>query len=100
MLDAEEIKWIEADDYYAAIHIREERHLLRESLTSLAQRLDSAVFLRVHRSAIVNIERVREVLSERGKTVLVLRNGIRVPVSSRRRARVSRLLRRTKNQRG
>ncbi|HEV7474478.1 MAG TPA: response regulator transcription factor, partial [Pyrinomonadaceae bacterium] len=51
IIDAEQIDWIEADDYYAAIHAGAGRHLVRESLTSLEQRLDSARFVRAHRSA-------------------------------------------------
>lgn len=94
VLDADEIEWVEADDYYAAVHARRGRHLIRESLASLEQRLDGTRFARVHRSAIVNIDRVREVRAEAGETLLVLRDGTRVPVSRRRRARVLELLRR------
>ena len=93
VIDADEIEWIEADDYYAAIHARQGRHLIRESLTSLEQRLDRNRFIRTHRSAIVNLDRVTEVRTEDGETCLLLRSGIRIPVSRRRRAHVSRLLR-------
>jgi two-component system, LytTR family, response regulator len=97
VLDADEIDWIEADDYYAAIHARGRRHLIRESLASLEQRLEPNRFVRAHRSAIVNIDRVRELRSTSdasGETVLVLRDGTRVPVSRRRREQVAALLRR------
>jgi two-component system LytT family response regulator len=95
VLDADEIDWIEADDYYAAIHARGRRHLIRESLASLEHRLDGGRFVRAHRSAIVNIDRVRELRGEpTGETVLVLRDGTRVPVSRRRREQVTGLLRR------
>jgi two-component system LytT family response regulator len=92
ILDANEIDWIEADDYYAAIHARGRRHLIRQSLATLEQRLDSR-FVRAHRGAIVNIERVRELRAEHGDTVLLLRDGTRVPVSRRRREQVTRCLR-------
>jgi len=85
LLDASEIDWIEADDYYAAIHAGKRRHLIRESLSSLETRLDAAQFIRTHRSAIVNIARVREVRNEAAEMVLVLRDGQCVPVSRRRR---------------
>jgi two-component system LytT family response regulator len=85
LLDVSEIDWIEADDYYAAIHTNKRRHLIREPLSSLETRLDAAQFLRTHRSAIVNIERVREVRNEGSEMLLVLRDGQRVPVSRRRR---------------
>jgi len=90
---ADEIDWIEADDYYAAIHARKGRHLIRESLASLEQRLDGARFVRAHRSAIVNIDRVRELRDERGESMLLLHNGVRVPVSRRRSAQVAKLIR-------
>jgi two-component system, LytTR family, response regulator len=95
VLDANEIDWIEAEDYYAAIHARGRRHLIRESLASLEQRLDSDRFVRVHRSAIIQIDRIRELRNEpAGETVLVLRDGTRIPVSRRRREQVAGLLRR------
>jgi len=85
-IDLDEIDWIEADDYYAAIHARNRHHLLRESLSSLMKRLDPTQFVRVHRSAIVKIDRVCELRQEGVETVLILRDGTTVPVSRRRRA--------------
>ena len=97
VIEPDEIDWIEADDYYAAIHARHGRHLIRESLASLEQRLDRSRFVRTHRSAIVNINRVCEVKKEEGETLLVLRDGTRIPVSRRRRARIIKLLRLKEN---
>jgi two-component system LytT family response regulator len=95
VLDIEEIDWIQAEDYYAAVHPRGRRHLIRESLASLEQRLDPDRFVRVHRSAIVRLDRVREIRSAGpGESVLILRDGTRVPVSRRRREQVTELLRR------
>jgi two-component system LytT family response regulator len=94
VLDVVDVDWIEADDYYAAVHSRGRRHLIRESLSSFESRLDPTRFIRVHRSAIVNLERVRELRSDpAGDTVLVLRDGTRVAVSRRRREQVSEALR-------
>jgi two-component system LytT family response regulator len=96
VLDVDEIDWIQAEDYYAAVHALGRRHLIRESLASLEQRLDPNRFVRVHRSAIVRLERVREMRSAAGgESVLVLRDGTRVPVSRRRREQVAELIRRT-----
>ena len=96
VLDVDEIDWIQAEDYYAAVHARGRRHLIRESLASLEQRLDPHRFARVHRSAIVPLDRVREMRTiGGGESVLVLRDGTRVPVSRRRREQVSSLIRRT-----
>ena len=96
VLDVDEVDWIQAEDYYAAVHARGRRHLIRESLASLEQRLDPSRFIRVHRSAIVPLDRVREMRSgSTGEWVLVLRDGTRVPVSRRRREHVAELIRRT-----
>jgi len=97
VFNADEVDWIEADDYYAAIHARQGRHLVRESLTSLEQRLDRKRFVRTHRAAIVNIDRVTQLCQETGETFLILRGGTRIPVSRRRRAGVIRLLRQQTN---
>lgn len=94
VIDADEIDWIEADDYYVVIHAHQGCHFIRESLASLEQRLDSARFIRVHRSAIVNLDRVRELRNESGETLLALSNGDRIPVSRRRRTRVRKILER------
>jgi two-component system LytT family response regulator len=95
VLDLAEVDWIQAQDYYAAIYTRGRRHLVRESLASLEARLDPARFVRVHRSALVCIERVRELRSgPDDESMIVLRDGTRIPVSRRRRAAVGELLRR------
>ena len=96
VLDVDEIDWIQAEDYYAAVHARGRRHLIRESLASLEARIDPERFVRVHRGAIVRLDRVREMRSaSAGESVLVLRDGTRVPVSRRRREQVADLIRRT-----
>jgi two-component system, LytTR family, response regulator len=95
VLDPAEIDWIQAEDYYAAVHALGRRHLIRESLRSLVKRLDPTQFVQVHRSAIVRIDRVRELRQdEQGGCTLILRDGTRVPVSRRRRERVAALIRR------
>jgi two-component system LytT family response regulator len=94
VLEAADVDWIAAEDYYAALNLGGRRHLLRESLASLAARLEPARFVRVHRSAIVNVERVRELRRTDGGSVVVLRDGTAVPVSRRRREAVRRALRR------
>lgn len=94
LLRAEEIDWIEADDYYAAVHARGSRFLVRESLTGFEERLPARLFMRVHRGAIVNLVRVRRFEAKPGgRGTLVLQTGERVPVSRRRRSRVASWLR-------
>jgi DNA-binding LytR/AlgR family response regulator len=92
LLNPQEVEWVEADDYYAAVHARNCRYLIRESLSSLELRLDQKMFLRTHRSAIVNINFISEVRHVKGEIVLILKTGTRVPVSRRRHTRISRLL--------
>jgi two-component system LytT family response regulator len=77
-----EIEWIEAADYYARIHLGQKTLMLRETLKQLSASLDPKRFVRVHRSAIVNVERVREILRE-GRTEgwVVLSNGERLKMS-------------------
>jgi two-component system, LytTR family, response regulator len=95
VVDAAEIEWIEADDYYAVIHTRGKQLLIRESLASFEERLDNTRFLRVHRSAIVALGRIQELRSTLGAgTAVVLRDGTRVPVSRRRKEAVAAALRR------
>ena len=94
LLDVAEIDWIEADDYYSAVHVGKRRHLIRESLASLEHRLDGEHFVRTHRSAIVNMDRVCEWRLESGEMVVILHAGQRIPVSRRRRECVKDHLRR------
>jgi two-component system LytT family response regulator len=96
VVDAGDIDWIEADDYYSRVHIGGARHLIRESLASLWRRLDSSEFVRVHRGALVRLDRIREIrVTPKGRTLAVLRDGTKVPVSRRRRAALQALLRST-----
>jgi two-component system LytT family response regulator len=89
---AEEIDWIEAADYYVTLHASGKAYLLREPIAELARTLDPNRFVRVHRSAIVNIDRVCEVHPLfRGDRTLVLTDGTRVRLSRARREAFERL---------
>ena len=80
-----EVDWIEADSYYARLHVGAREYLLRESLDKLERRLDPRQFARVHRSAIVRMDRVREVRRmAAGERSVVLGTGARVRVSRKR----------------
>ena len=92
VVDVDEVEWVAAEDYYVAVHTGGRRYLLRESMASLEARLDPARFVRVHRSALVNVARVRAVRTAEGETTLALRDGTRLPVSRRRRAALQRAL--------
>ena len=94
VVDVDAIDWIEADDYYARLHVGRSQHLLRQSLATLADQLDPGAFVRVHRSAIVRLDRIRRVQGSGGRVEVVLADETRVPVSRRRRARLRVLIRR------
>lgn len=79
-----EIDWIEAANYYACLHVGSTTHLLRRSMSDLGQDLDQAIFCRIHRSTIVNLNRVRTlILNEDGERDVLLENGTRLRLSRR-----------------
>jgi two-component system, LytTR family, response regulator len=84
-----EIDWIEAADYYVCLHVGEKTHLLRRSMAEAEKELDAGMFCRIHRSAIVNLERVRRLESgEDGGAEVVLTTGARLRLSRRYRREV------------
>jgi two-component system LytT family response regulator len=77
-----EIDWIESAGNYVRLHVGRERHLLRETMSALEERLDPERFVRIHRSTIVNLERVRELEPYfHGDYVLKLTDGTRLTLS-------------------
>ena len=75
-VNVDDIAWIEADGDYVALHAHGHRHLLRESLYELSHKLDPAQFLRVHRSAIVRVDQIAELMTRSNRdAVLRLRDG-------------------------
>ena len=77
-----EIDWIEAADYYACLHVGAKTHLLRRSLSELEHDLDPAAFCRIHRSTIVNLDRVRTLkLGEDGEYEVLLESGTSLRMS-------------------
>src|SRR5581483_11289613 len=60
MVPMRDVDWIEADDYCAVLHIAGRRQLVRATLASLEEQLDPTSFARIHRSAVINLRRVRE----------------------------------------
>ena len=79
-----EIDWIEAADYYASLHVGTKTHLLRRSMNDLEADLDPCLFCRIHRSTIVNLERVRELrFDSDGEYEVVLAEATRLKLSRR-----------------
>ena len=94
-LDPDEIYWIQARDDIARIHLADVAYDVREPLTRLAGRLPQSLFLRVHRSAIVNTSKVRAAEPfDQGDQLLILRNGKRITTGRSYRKAVKEFLRR------
>ena len=90
-LRADEVDWIEAAGNYARLHAGRETHLLHETLSSLVERLDPTRFARIHRSTVVNLDRIREIQPWfHGDAVAVLRDGTKLNVSRTYRQRLER----------
>jgi two-component system LytT family response regulator len=89
-----DIDWVAADDYCVNVMVKGRRHLLRASLASLETRLDPSMFIRIHRSALVNVSRVKEWHSTPlRRLILVLADDTRLRVSRSRKARLLAVLR-------
>jgi two-component system LytT family response regulator len=92
-LKAGEIDYIEAAGNYLNLYVGKDTHLIRETMQSLEARLDPERFLRIHRSTIVNLERIKELQPWfGGEYVVILRDGRKLTLSRTYRARVQQLL--------
>lgn len=92
-LSVGEIDWIEAADNYVRVHVGRESHLLRETMNNLEKKLDPDQFLRVHRSRMVNIGKIKELQPLfRGEYDITLRDGTRLETGRGYRERIQKLL--------
>ena len=81
-VDIDEIDWIEAADYYVKLHTGKKTHLLRETLGQMERQLDPSAFVRIHRSTIVRIDRVKELRRQfEGSYIVVLKDGTQLKSS-------------------
>ena len=77
---------IEADGNYAKLHVGNKAHLLREKMHDLEAQLNPQNFVRIHRSIIVNLERIKELHPHfNGDYIVVLENGVQLKLSRSRR---------------
>jgi two-component system LytT family response regulator len=82
ILHANDIDWIETADEYALLHAHGQKHLLRATMSMLEQQLDPEKFMRIHRSTIVNLERIKEMQSQtHGDLLVILRDGTNLKMS-------------------
>ena len=88
----DEIEWIEAYGNYVRLHFEKATYLLRETITNLETRLDPKKFARVHRSGLVNLDRIREMQPVfGGRSKLVLASGVQLTTSRRYNQKFSKL---------
>jgi two-component system LytT family response regulator len=92
VLRTDEIDWIEAQGKYASIHTRQDSHLVREGMNSFEAELDPKKFVRIHKSTIVNIDRIERIQPMfHGDYRIILRNGTVLTVSRRYRQKLDEL---------
>src|SRR3989441_4573696 len=95
-LDTEEIEWIEAAANYVQLHAGKESYLLRGSIGRIAERLDPAQFVRIHRSTIVNAGNIRELQPcNSGEYMVILRSGKELSCSRGYRSGLQHLIEKT-----
>jgi two-component system LytT family response regulator len=95
-VDVNDVSWVEADGAYVVVHAAGRKHVLRESMAQILDRLGRGAFVRIHRSAGINLAHVRAVRRSKTKGLEVeLTGGIRLPISRRKARDVVELLRRS-----
>jgi len=88
-LNVADIDWIEAAGYYACLHVGSDTHIMRRTLLELERDLGDEKFIRIHRSVIVNFERISRLeLRDTGEYEVVLRSNVRLRLSRRFRKRL------------
>jgi two-component system LytT family response regulator len=88
-LDVADIDWVEAAGYYACVHVGGDTHVMRRSLSDLERDLGNERFIRIHRSIIVNLERIHGLeLQSGGEYEVVLQSRVRLQLSRRFRKRL------------
>jgi two-component system LytT family response regulator len=93
-LPIQEIRWIGAEENYVRICTGKESHMLRNTMANFETRLDPDVFLRIHRSAIVNLQHVKEFRTDGtdGECYVIMSDGHKLPVSRGYRSRITALI--------
>jgi two-component system LytT family response regulator len=93
VLPVETIDYIEAQDDYIAVHAAGRSHLKQQTIAALEARLDASRFVRIHRSYILNLDRLARIeLMAKDTRVVILRDGTRLPLSRSGHARLRTML--------
>ena len=81
-LDKAHLKWVEADGDYVCIHMADKTHLIRATLKSIEDQLLDVNFQRIHRSTIINLDKVKEIRSvQKGEAIVIMNTGQQLKVS-------------------
>ena len=92
LLKADDIDWVEAADNYVVLHVGNENHMQRSTIAAMEEKLPQDKFVRISRSAIVNVDRIKELQPLfHGEYVVILRNGARLTLSRTHRDKLGRL---------
>jgi len=92
-LKTDDIDWVEAADNYVSLHVGTEEHLHRETMAALSEQLSPKKFLRISRSTIVNVDRIKELQPLfHGEYVVILRNGTKLTLTRNYREALQQLL--------
>jgi len=92
LVPIEEIDWVEAADNYVVLHVGKENHLQRETLSAMSTKLPEAMFVRISRSTIVNVSRIKELQPLfHGEYSVILKNGTRLTLTRTYRECLARL---------
>jgi two-component system LytT family response regulator len=87
-----DVDWVEAADNYVSLHVGKDTHLLRETMTNIEQRLPREQFIRISRSTIVNLERIKELQPLfHGEYSVILRDGTKLTLSRSHRDKLQQL---------
>ena len=93
IVNVQDVDWVEADRDYVRLHVRGKVHLLADRMHAIEARLDAQQFLRIHRSTIVNLLRVRELRrAEDGGGLVILEDGVGLRVARNRWSTLERVL--------
>jgi two-component system, LytTR family, response regulator len=94
LLRTAEIEWIEAAGNYVNIHARQSTHFVRETMHSIEQKMPADRFMRIHRSTIVNLDRVKELKAgANGEYVVLMQDGQALTLSRGYRSQLDKLMR-------
>ncbi len=93
LIKAEEVDYIEGEGVYVRLHLNKKSYLLRERMTELENRLNPRMFFRIHRSTIVNLERIKKLVPHfHGDYIIVLQDGTHLKLTRSRREQLQTFL--------